>query len=373
MKRAGVLGALLATAALMCALPGLLRMPAATDRAAQQLKPARLRTLTVWLMPGDVGDRRLISELCAAYEKQRDGVRVFLRVVTAEEFAAENAVLPDAALFQTGDIAVPEDVFVPLAQSLSGAGSHAGLQLAEPLWLSPNVLSVPAAWTAEQQGASYARESLLASATAPPEKTLGLLTAQDIPWGMLLQEGGLQRPSGVALQQLLYACPTELRQRLTGKEPAPAQLKTDAPGHAMPKSLGASPTPVPAIASSARVQTLAEHAAAVKRGEKLAAFALEPAVSSRVRMIALCRDNEDAQAFLRFLMENRGSAANHSLIAPGAQMQSGDALQNALAQLYGAQPPLPNAFAHTRQELESLCRDAFERCEDPVQTLLGLR
>ena len=95
MRHAGVLSALLLTAALLCAMPGLTKWPEQQGRADERLRPAQLRTLTVWLTPGEVDDRKLISELCAAFEKEHPGVRVFLRVVTGGEYAGETAVLPD--------------------------------------------------------------------------------------------------------------------------------------------------------------------------------------------------------------------------------------------------------------------------------------
>ena len=145
MRHAGVLSALLLTCALFCALPGLARLPQDVSRADESLRPSRLRTLTVWLMPGDVGDRKLLNAACAAFEKQNDGARVFLRVVTADEFTAESAVLPDVALFETGDIAIPEKLFVPLADA-SSSGRFAGVGYARALWLAPNMLSLPAEW-----------------------------------------------------------------------------------------------------------------------------------------------------------------------------------------------------------------------------------
>ena len=77
------------------------------------LRPARMRTLTVWLMPGGVNDRKLLNQACAAFEKQQSGVRVFLRTVTAEEWTAADAVLPDVALLATGSLNIPERVLVP--------------------------------------------------------------------------------------------------------------------------------------------------------------------------------------------------------------------------------------------------------------------
>lgn len=382
MRHAGVLSALLLTAALLCAMPGLMRMPAQEGRADARLRPAQLRTLTVWLMPGDVGDRKLINEACAAFEKERDGVRVFLRVVTADEFTAESAVLPDVALFETGDIAVPETVFVPLADDAGSSGMFAGVQRAVPLWLAPNVLSLPESWLREAAPHTPKPDSLLAAATAvPPAQVDSVIAADDLPWEMLLQKGALDAPSGVGWQQLLSACPAQLRAQLVaavlGRQPSspPSTPADDDWVTTLPMSRSASPTPTSEITTPARVETLAQHQSRLKAGEALSAHVLIPAVSDRVRYAALCRDGEDARAFVQFLLSDKQqtSALAYGLVKPNSGAAHTDALTQAVLDALRAPAALPNAFAHTRQELLGLCADGFARCEDPVQTLLKLR
>lgn len=381
MRHAGVLSSLLLTAALMCAMPGLLHLPAQEGRADARLRPAELRTLTVWLMPGDVGDRKLLSEACAAFEKERDGVRIFLRVVTADEFTGETAVLPDVALFETGDIVVPEQVFLPLADVLAqdSSGVFAGVRRAVPLWLAPNVLSIPESWLREAQPHTPKPESLLAAATAVPQEPVdSVIAAGDLPWGMLLKKGAVDAPEGVGWQQLLSACSTELRAQLISAmlggstASAPAAAPEDWVT-TLPVSRGASPTPLPPLTTPARVETLASHQARLARGESLAAHVLSPAVSDRVRYAALCRDGEDARAFLQFLLAQQAPALAHGLIPPGYEAAHPDALTQALLDAFRAPAALPNAFAHTRQEIHQLCADGFARNEDPVRTLLSLR
>ena len=53
--------------------------------------------------------------------------------------------------------------------------------------------------------------------------------------------------------------------------------------------------------------------------------------------------------------------------------QAADALTAALLARYREGMTLPNAFAHTAQEREAICLDAFLRAADPVETLLRLR
>ena len=95
-RRASLLLSLLMTAALIYLLPGIMSGLGSGDgnRMDERLRPARMRTLTVWLMPGGVNDRKLLNQACAAFEKQQSGVRVFLRTVTAEEWTAADAVRP---------------------------------------------------------------------------------------------------------------------------------------------------------------------------------------------------------------------------------------------------------------------------------------
>lgn len=378
-RRTGLLTALLLTAALLLCMPGLWRsvVSMGDGRVDERLRPARQRTLTVWLLPGDLGDREVIARACAAFEKQRPGARVFLRVVSADEFAAEDAVLPDVALFETGALQRPEAFFLPLADEAEPSGQSGAVCYALPLWMHVNVLSLPQGWFGQEAEQPRA-PSLLASATpAPAQEIPTLLEAAEVPWGLLTQGGALQKPPrGVALQQLLFSCPESLRAELAaaclGRQtaapeatPAPEGLETT-----LPLARGPTATPQPDLSRPARVQTLQAHLRAVQNGEALCACVLTPAVSDQVRYAALCRDGEDARAFVRFLREEAEPLALGYL--PAGEAAGGDALTRRALEIY-AVCTLPNAFAHTREELLSLCEDAFSRLEDPVMTLLRLR
>ncbi len=379
MRHFPTLGALLATAALLCAMPWLARLPADVSRVDDTLLPARLRTLTVWLMNGDVGDRRLLGELCADFEKQQKGVRVFVRMVTADELDGETAVLPDIVLFETGDILTPERYFLPLdAQAGQSSGMHAGVQYARPLWLAPNVLTVPASWVAGDTVSAPKTDSLLAAATAPPTGKPSVFTAADLPWAQIAQAGKVEMPSGVGLQQLMYDCPASFRGRLAAaalgrlaSDPTPVPTG-GAWSTSQPKALGASPTPMPPLEGTARVETLAACLKRISSGEAVCACVLSMAVSSRVRYAALCRDNADARAFLACLQSVGQQAVSHSLIPIDSECGSADALISALLSSY-RRSMLPNAFAHTAQELNELCRDGFINVREPSETLMRLR
>lgn len=378
-RRTGLITALLLTAALLLCMPGLWRSVVSMGggRVDERLRPARQRTLTVWLLPGDLGDREVIARACAAFEKQRPGARVFLRVVSADEFAAEDAVLPDVALFETGALQRPEAFFLPLADEAEPSGQSGAVCYALPLWMHVNVLSLPQGWFGQEAEQPRA-PSLLASATpAPAQEIPTLLEAAEVPWGLLTQGGALQKPPrGVALQQLLFSCPQSLRAELAaaclGRQtaaqdatPAPEGLETT-----LPLARGPTATPQPDLSRPARVQTLQAHLRAVQNGETLCACVLTPAVSDQVRYAALCRDGEDARAFVRFLREEAEPLALGYL--PAGEAAGGDALTRRALEIYAVRT-LPNAFAHTREELLSLCEDAFSRLEDPVMTLLRLR
>lgn len=320
MKRGSALAALLVTAALMICWPGLMGSLAPPDdnRMAQRLRPARLRTLTVWQVSGQVEDAKCLSALCAAFEKQNPGVRIFLRTAWPGEWEQPDTVLPDVLLFGTGEVQQPQKLLIPLApeeeQTFACAGSG-GSVYALPLWISPEVLAFPREW--------------------------GMETPD---WERLLGPEGLQLPEGVALQQLLLSCPARLRPAL----------------RALKKDIDRTP--------KARVMTLS----AYRRTEELSALALSPAASTRVRFAALCRDGALARDFLSFLWQQRGQAVQHSLL-PMAMAAEGDGLMEALSALYHQHPTLPNAFAHTMEELRSLCLDGFRRGADPAETLLRLR
>ena len=63
----------------------------------------------------------------------------------------------------------------------------------------------------------------------------------------------------------------------------------------------------------------------------------------------------------------------YGLLPAQGEAQAADALTAALLARYREGMTLPNAFAHTAQEREAICLDAFLRAADPVETLLRLR
>ena len=266
--------------------------------------------LTVWMLGSDCADGKLIAKACAEFEKQHKGVRVFLRMADAQELTHPEAVRPDVVLLESGSINIPDQVFVPLLDETEPSGMFAGVCYAVPLWLAPNVLCL-------------------------------MDGSMQIDWAKLVQPGALRLPEGVALQQLLCMCPYPLREALS--------RQTDAPGR-----------------NAAQVCTLAQ--AKEKEG---AVIVLTPAVSDRVRYAALCRDHQDTRDFLQFLQGVDASA--YGLLSLHTQAQTQEERVQKAAELFAGVKTLPNAFAHLRSERKALCRDAFLRGEDPVETLLKLR
>ena len=353
-RRVSLLLSLMMTAVLIYLLPGMMSSFETGDgnRMDERLRPAQMRTLTVWLMPGGIDDRKLLSEACAAFEKEQPGVRVFLRTVTAEEWTAPDAVLPDVALLATGSLNIPEKVLIPLAgmEEAGASGRSGGVTYALPLWLEANVLSLPAEWIEATSTAQPTASALLAS--PPPDKeTSGILAPEDLPWRRLLEPGGLTLPEGVALQQLMFLCPVQTRDEL-------AALGTETAGEAQ-----------------ARVCTLGEHLAAVRGGEARVACLLMPAVSDHVRYAALGRDSEEARAFVGMLASAdwQARAAAMNMVPALEQDGAENELTHAALERFSQGMTLPNAFSHTAQEMKSLCLDAFLRSADPVETLLRLR
>ena len=150
-----------------------------------------------------------------------------------------------------------------------------------------------------------------------------------------MEENALWVSPGTAGPQLAFTAPSSLREELDS-----AAL------HSAEKP----------VKGTARVWTRREHLAAAQK-EALTAFSLRPSVSDRVRYAALCRDTAETRALLAFLRsEGCREEAEAAGLLPAEQADS-----------------LPNAFAHTREELNALCADGLRRGLDPVEILLRLR
>lgn len=363
MRHAGLLSALILTAALLCAMPGLLNGFWALDdnRMDERLRPAKIRSLTVWALGESLGDDTLINRLCAALEKREDGLRVFLRKAEAAELTAPEAVWPDAILYTAGEITDPERFLIPIADLSTGdvSGQSGGTVYGAALWFSPAVLSLPASWLEAERpsGATDPPAAYFGLASPTPDPQRQPLSFASLPWRRLFEPEALWIKPGVCHQQLLFVCPNTLRGELIS-----AKLKL-------------SPKADPS--GTARAWRLREHLAALKAGESLTALPLMPVTSDQARYVSLLNTGEDGARFLRFLLsEEAGSAACENGFMPLDRRAAAPYLSDLQRQIAETPPEgwlLPNAYAYARQELEALCWDGFKAGRDPVETLLRLR
>lgn len=356
MRRTGLLTALLLTAALLCAMPGLVRSFGAMDdtRMDPRLRPAQSRTLALWVLGGGLEDSRLLRSLLADFEKEHRGLRVFLRNADPEELADPRTVPPHGVFYATGDVLNPESVFLPLdglegpAPGALSSAQSSGEVYAAPLWFSVNVLSLPSGWL-ETEGQSPGALPL----PARPVETPAPSAPAELPWRKLLAEGGLWIQDGVAHSQMLSLCPASLRSDLAAAAQAGLRPK----------------------AGMARAWTLNKHLAAVKAGEGLTALPLPPPVGNEARYFSLTKDDEDSRALLRFLLSpSAGQTALDAAFLPGVPgPEAAHPVTAAVQALFQDGFLLPNAFAHAKGEVAALCRDGLLRGTDPVETLLRLR
>ena len=309
-RYAGVLSSLLLTALLLYLMPGLVAGRLAdTGRTDERLKTPESRTLVVWITSWQQEDRRLVSSLCSAFEKQTPGLRIYLRRADADELYAGDAVLPDVVLHSTGDILSPENVLglmtVPRGypESAARAGRWQGRQQALPVWYAPNVVSVPAVWLMDEEtdranlGEASAQGEPPALLTpsggerayfgmpeAPGGAEMPTLSAETFPWAQLLGAGGLATEDAIGLSQLMLLCPNTLREALSRL----AVGEPDADGdHAV-------------------VQSLSSY---LNAPEGRAAMALPTVTSQRVRYVSLCKAGEDGADFIRFLLGSETAKA----------------------------------------------------------------
>jgi len=361
-RRSGLLGALLTTLLLTFLMPGLWRSFFTGDhnRMDESLRPPQTRTLTLWITGRDAYDEKLLSRLLSAYEKANPGLRIYLRRADAADLLAETAVLPDGVFYGVGDIPLPEECLQPLSLPASktnesfSAGKSCGVLYGVPLWYAPGVISLPMEWIYEEGGVTKnGGESFFGKSTPPPPEDISLAKAENLPWDQLLVPAQIYLRPGVCLMQALHYCPEARREELAALWDSPC---------------------VASVPNIARFWSYPQHLAA-SRKEALLALPLTPGVSDQVRFFSLCRENADAMGLLTFLQSpGHSTALEESGFLP--VLATGESQDGFLAEYLRQNPGtvfFPNAFAHTAEELDSLCSDAFRRREDPVTALLRLR
>ena len=362
--RRGMLCSLLLTALLLLTLPTVRsRLFADDGRVSPRLKPARQQPLTVWLIGDRTDSLRLLRREIAAFEKQTPGARVYLRSADAGELYAEGAVRPDVVLFSPGTVL--EDALLPIAgdppcrQDAAIAGVSAGERYALPLWYAPSVLCVPNDWIVGRPAATATATPLFALGTPPPTSAVQPKPTEpppELPWQSVA--GSVAARDGVALAQLAAMCPASERARLT--ETLTPQWNAD--GKLKPRG-------------DAALLTLKAYRKALADGKPITGFALTPAASDAALFLGFSRDSALARAFAdRLLSADTQSALDEHGLFPvrtDAPHPTGERVARELSRLYQANLLLPNAFAHTREELDQLCRAALTG--DPIETLLRLR
>ncbi len=344
-RRWSLLSALLATALLLWCMPGLFyRHLSHTGRTDDSLKPERSRVLVVWVTSRLEEDRKLIPALCAAFEKENPAIRVYLRFADSSELFAPGAVRPDVLLHTTGDVLSPAEVLLPLVSEAalwdSSSGTSAGTLYGLPLWYSPLVFSVPAAWVAEgdeliPQGEA-GEQAYFAAATPAPDETENAFSFDSFPWYKQVDRGCLVAENGVGLTRLLLCCPSTVQQ----------ELRSLAPALRKPEN------------GEAAVCSMAVH----QQRKDAVCLQLLPPTAQQARYVSLCKQNADGQAFLHFL---------RSEIAVSAVQETGLVPLSTT----GTTPPpfLPNAFQMAQANIDELCIQHFLAGDDPVSTLLRLR
>ncbi len=362
---------LLLTALLLLALPGLTETLTARDptRVSDRLRPAKQRTLTVWMIGDRTESLGWVKARLAAYEKAHPGARVYLRSADESELYAENAALPDAALFAA--LSAPERALLPITGAPDcradaiAAGRAAGTLYAAPLCYAPSVLAVPTALLPVRENApppsAAAPKSYFSFAPATPDPVQPKTTPRpdEIPWAALVER--LSAPEGAALQQLSAMCPADARAGLIS---------------ALAKQWNAGgERKSPVAETAARVLTVAAYRRALAAGEALTGFAMTPAACDRALLCGVT--GEDGAALMRWLLseESQAALAGYGLYPtrPGAPHPAESAAERETSALYASALLLTNAFSHTVKERDALCRSAFTSGNDPVETLLRLR
>lgn len=79
--------------------------------------------LRIWTVNSPGGGQAWLKTQLRAFEKQHPGTSTWLRTVTAEELATPETVLPDVVLYMPGDIAEPDQHFLPLSGEMTARGS----------------------------------------------------------------------------------------------------------------------------------------------------------------------------------------------------------------------------------------------------------
>ncbi len=137
---------------------------------------AQRQLVRIWVCSSPGGGEGWLRACLKKWEKQYPQVMTFLRTVTADEIAREDAVLPDILLYTPGDITAPEACLAPLEgiaglrEPLLRAGRWQGAQYGLPLCYGGYAIAIDSA-AEPHLAATPAPTTLLGrpAATQPPD------------------------------------------------------------------------------------------------------------------------------------------------------------------------------------------------------------
>ena len=185
------------------------------------------RLVRVWMVSSVGGGESWLRACLKDWEAAHPGVMTYLRTVSAEELAREDAVLPDILLYTPGNLTTPEALFTPLSgaegirEPLLRCGRWRGQQYGLPLCYGGYVLAIDGALE-PLHAATPAPTTLLGrpavtaspDATATPGFPLAAAQQTDTP---------LVCPRGAAGFTLACLLTPEERPALSEPVPAPAE------------------------------------------------------------------------------------------------------------------------------------------------------
>lgn len=190
--------------------------------AALSGKGSERTLLRIWSVSSVGGGESWLKARLRAFEKANPGVMTYLRTVTPDALADEDAVLPDVILYTPGALTDPEKLLMPISgvsglrEPLLRCGRWKGEQYGLPLCYGAYVLAIDSA-IEPHEAATPAPTTLLGrpAATSPASDA----TPAPYPYDAALKaDTPLMAPPGCALFTLSCILPQEQR------PPLPDQL-----------------------------------------------------------------------------------------------------------------------------------------------------
>lgn len=312
------------------------------SRVDDSLVPEKGELITLWLLRDDTDSLSMLKKQLAAFEKENKQLRVLLRNADISEMN-DAAALPDAILFGAGDIMSPESFLTPLADDYGCSeyakmcGEADGLLYALPLWYAQSVLAIDVSLLGtdapERAPTPAPLLPLMPVETETPQPAREARDERTI-WQELIERRAVKKPTGIALLQLMCACPADLRGSL-----------------------------IASVSGDGLARCLKYREATATENARLIAL---PPASDSILLMGLCRGGEGARRLLSYLLSDAVQSAlwQEGLFAA----REGD-----YGLAGGSGVTLANAFAGTRDEINEYCLRAFMSGEDPVAAMMSLR